>query len=171
MNLYHFSLSLRLTILKGISMLFSRLMLLAFVITSFFIQNLFSQPEATAIKVETAPVMDGEVLNDNTWQAAVATSGFWQTMPNEGQPASEKTEVRIIYTENTIYFGVICYDSESQNITVSESRRDASLTQNGILHKDAAAPTCQTCHMQEGNHEVRTCLGIFSRTFTSSRRS
>lgn len=38
----------------------------------------------------------------------------------------------------------------------------ALLKQNGVLHKDTAAPTCQTCHMQEGNHEVRTAWGFLA---------
>jgi hydroxylamine dehydrogenase len=36
------------------------------------------------------------------------------------------------------------------------------LKQNGTLSKDVAAPTCQTCHMQEGNHEVRTAWGFLA---------
>ncbi len=36
------------------------------------------------------------------------------------------------------------------------------LKQNGILHEDTPAPTCQTCHMQEGNHEVRTAWGFLA---------
>lgn len=36
------------------------------------------------------------------------------------------------------------------------------LKQNGVLHEDTAAPTCQTCHMQEGNHEVRTAWGFLA---------
>jgi len=38
----------------------------------------------------------------------------------------------------------------------------ALLKQNGILPENAAAPTCQTCHMQEGNHEVRTAWGFLA---------
>ncbi len=38
----------------------------------------------------------------------------------------------------------------------------ALLKQNGILPKTAAAPTCQTCHMQGGNHEVRTAWGFLA---------
>jgi hypothetical protein len=34
------------------------------------------------------------------------------------------------------------------------------LKQNGTLPGSAAAPTCQTCHMQDGNHEVRTAWGF-----------
>jgi len=36
------------------------------------------------------------------------------------------------------------------------------LKQKGILPEDAAAPTCQTCHMQDGNHEVRTAWGFLA---------
>ncbi len=36
------------------------------------------------------------------------------------------------------------------------------LKQNKILPETAAAPTCQTCHMQEGNHEVRTAWGFLA---------
>ena len=36
------------------------------------------------------------------------------------------------------------------------------LKRTGVLHKDAAAPTCQTCHMQNGNHEVRTAWGFLA---------
>jgi hydroxylamine dehydrogenase len=34
------------------------------------------------------------------------------------------------------------------------------LKQNKILPENAAAPTCQTCHMQKGDHEVRTAWGF-----------
>ena len=36
------------------------------------------------------------------------------------------------------------------------------LKQNGTLPADAAAPTCQTCHMREGNHKVRTGWGFLA---------
>jgi hypothetical protein len=36
------------------------------------------------------------------------------------------------------------------------------LKQNGTLPENVAAPTCQTCHMQDGNHEVRTAWGFLA---------
>ena len=36
------------------------------------------------------------------------------------------------------------------------------LTQNKTLPENAAAPTCQTCHMQEGNHAVKTAWGFLA---------
>jgi hypothetical protein len=38
----------------------------------------------------------------------------------------------------------------------------SALKDQGLLHPKAAAPTCQTCHMQEGNHEVRTAWGFLA---------
>ncbi len=36
------------------------------------------------------------------------------------------------------------------------------LKQKGILPENASAPTCQTCHMVEGDHEVRTAWGFLA---------
>ncbi|MGB9074549.1 MAG: multiheme c-type cytochrome [Terriglobales bacterium] len=38
----------------------------------------------------------------------------------------------------------------------------ADLKQRGILPAGAAAPTCQTCHMQNGDHGVRTAWGFLA---------
>ena len=74
-----------------------------------------------------APVLDGAVLDDPAWADAPAATGFVQTQPDEGRPASERTEVRIVYTGDTLYFGVVCYDSDPSSIIVTDSRRDSSL--------------------------------------------
>ncbi|MFQ6034149.1 MAG: multiheme c-type cytochrome [Candidatus Bipolaricaulia bacterium] len=36
------------------------------------------------------------------------------------------------------------------------------LKREGVLPEGAAAPTCQTCHMPDGNHEVRTAWGFLA---------
>ncbi|MFB3896978.1 MAG: multiheme c-type cytochrome [bacterium] len=36
------------------------------------------------------------------------------------------------------------------------------LKQNRVLPENTVAPTCQTCHMQEGNHKVRTAWGFLA---------
>ncbi len=45
----------------------------------------------------------------------------------KGKPASERTEVRIVYTKDTLYFGVVCYDRDPNAITITEGRRDSPL--------------------------------------------
>jgi len=37
-----------------------------------------------------------------------------------------------------------------------------ALKQSKVLPETVAAPTCQTCHMQKGNHEVRTAWGFLA---------
>lgn len=84
-------------------------------------------PAATAVSVSEGPTLDGNVLDDAAWQQAPIISGFWQEQPDEGQPASENTEVRIIFTRDTLYVGVVCYDRNPASIIMSDSRRDADL--------------------------------------------
>ncbi len=72
-------------------------------------------------------MLDGEVQQDPTWQSAPPLTDFWQTTPDEGAPASERTEVRVAYTKEALYFGIVCYDSEPARIIVNESRRDSPL--------------------------------------------
>ncbi|MDP6581599.1 MAG: DUF5916 domain-containing protein [Vicinamibacterales bacterium] len=81
-----------------------------------------------AVRVERPPLVDGDVLDDPAWVGVVPATGFLQTAPDEGQPASERTEVRIVFTDETIYFGIVCYDRDPASIIVTDSRRDSSLS-------------------------------------------
>lgn len=78
----------------------------------------------TAIRTETLVDIDG-LLDDPPWQAAQFQGQFTQREPEEGAPASEKTEVGFLYDENNLYIGVRCYDSEPDKIIAREMRRDA----------------------------------------------
>ena len=82
---------------------------------------------ATASRATEAPTLDGDVLGDPAWAQAVPITGFTQEQPNEGQPVSERTEVRVIFTNDTLYIGAVMYDSDPSGIIVSDSRRDAPL--------------------------------------------
>ncbi len=79
-----------------------------------------------ATRVATIPVVDG-ALDEAIWQEATIVTDFVQTEPVEGQPASERTEVRILYDDQAIYIGVICFDSEPSRIITTDSRRDSGL--------------------------------------------
>ncbi|HCM77335.1 MAG TPA: hydrolase [Cytophagales bacterium] len=85
------------------------------------------RPQAAAIQLTVEPVIDGEVINDELWQQFPAFDGLKQIRPYSGQPASEKTEIRIGYTETMLYVAVVCYDSQPDKLVVSDARRDASL--------------------------------------------
>ena len=54
---------------------------------------------------------------------------FTQQDPNEGAPATERTEVRVLFDKSTVYVGIICFDSEPDKIIVNQSRRDADISE------------------------------------------
>jgi hypothetical protein len=80
---------------------------------------------AQAIRVEHSPKLDG-TLNDPLWESAKVVDDFRQREPKEGQAATEKTEVRILYTRHAAYFGIHCFDSQPSQIVATELRRDVS---------------------------------------------
>jgi hypothetical protein len=80
---------------------------------------------AEAVLVDHAPKLDG-TLNDLLWLDAKPITDFRQREPHEGETATEKTEVRIVYTRRAVYFGIHCYDSEPSRIIATELRRDVS---------------------------------------------
>ena len=84
------------------------------------------RPVAAAVRITAPPIIDG-LLDDEDWGRANPVAGFVQAEPFEGQPASESTEVRIVYDDNAIYVGVTLHDSDPSQIVTTDSRRDASL--------------------------------------------
>ena len=83
-------------------------------------------PSARAIRVEEEPILDG-LLDEPLWEQASPVGQFRQRNPREGTPATEATEVRIVYSDDAIFFGVICYDSEPDRIIATQRARDADL--------------------------------------------
>lgn len=73
------------------------------------------------------PAIDGRV-DDAVWSATPSFSQFIQQEPNDGQPATERTEIRFLLDRQHLYVGIICFDSDPGNILVSQSRRDSDLT-------------------------------------------
>ena len=86
-------------------------------------------PLVRARGVEGSPAVDGDVLGDPAYADAMVATGFVQSRPFEGRLASERTEVRIVYDADTIYFGVVCYTEDPGTIIVADSRRDSELTE------------------------------------------
>ena len=85
------------------------------------------RPTLRTARLETEPVIDGNVMDDPAWDGLQAATGFRQIQPQEGAPASQRTEVFVGFTDDSLYVGVIAYDEDPSAIIVSDSRRDASL--------------------------------------------
>lgn len=69
--------------------------------------------------------LDGK-LDEAIWKQADVATGFTQRIPDDGKPASQKTEVRVIYTERAIYVGAKAYDSARDSIAATLFRKDGS---------------------------------------------
>jgi hypothetical protein len=75
-----------------------------------------------AVRIDQAPKIDG-ALEEQVWQLADAVDTFTQQEPSEGQPATDRTEVRVLYDSRNIYIGVHAYATEP--VVATEMRRDA----------------------------------------------
>lgn len=67
--------------------------------------------------------IDG-ILDEEVWTRAAMIDGFWQYEPADGRPAAERTEVRVWYAADAIYFGITAYDSEPHTIRATRADRD-----------------------------------------------
>ena len=86
-----------------------------------------SPPAMQAFRLAGAPEIDGQIADDPAWNNVKPTTSFWQVRPDEGRPATQKTEVYVGFTDDSLYIGVICFDDEPTKIISSDSRRDSAL--------------------------------------------
>ncbi len=76
-----------------------------------------------AVRCVQPPELDG-FLHDDVWKSAEPAYDFIQRDPDEGQPASERTEVRVLYNDEAIYIGAMMYDARPAEIVARLTRRD-----------------------------------------------
>jgi hypothetical protein len=79
-------------------------------------------PHLAAVHTSRAPLIDGR-LDDRVWQVATVTDAFTQQSPFDGAPPSERTQLRVLYDEDAIYFGFDC-DQVNTPIVEKLTRRD-----------------------------------------------
>ena len=78
----------------------------------------------TASRIQQAIVIDG-MLDEPQWELAKPIRDFVQQEPSNGEPASELTEVRLLYDDQNLYVGIYCFDSEGEKgIVINDIRRD-----------------------------------------------
>ncbi len=70
--------------------------------------------------------LDGR-LDEPFWQRGTPATGFRQVNPDEGEPATEVTEVHVAYDADHLYIGATLYDSNPDGIIAYQKERDAFL--------------------------------------------
>jgi hypothetical protein len=78
-----------------------------------------------AVPLDGAITLDGR-LDEPAWQAAPVSTDFVQQRPQPGDPATERTEVRVLFDERNLYIGMRMYDSHPDSIAAQLGRRDAT---------------------------------------------
>ena len=74
--------------------------------------------------IERGPTIDGH-LDDEVWSSAAIIEDFIQQEPSEGDPATERTVVRLLYDARALYIGVEAFDSDPGGVVATEKRRDS----------------------------------------------
>lgn len=90
------------------------------------VDDLSAQNASSAVpayQVESSISVDGR-LDEESWHKAEAVSDFRQFEPREGEPASQRTEVRILYGAGNLYIGATLYDDQVEQIEQTLGRRD-----------------------------------------------
>ena len=76
----------------------------------------------------TVPIaLDGR-LDEAAWQSVAPLDGFTQLLPDEGQPATQRTEIRILFDDDALFIGARMFDTEgAAGVRSRLVRRDADL--------------------------------------------
>ena len=88
--------------------------------------NHANAPVIHALQITEHIKVDGK-LDEPAWAKAEAVDQFTQHDPDEGKPASERTEVRILISDDALYVGARLYDHEPGKIRRRLVRRDEDL--------------------------------------------
>jgi hypothetical protein len=75
----------------------------------------------TAVRIDNGRIrIDGD-LEEQEWTLAQPMTDFLQNEPKTGQPATERTEVRLLYDDHNLYVGIFCFDSTGEDGIVVNS--------------------------------------------------
>lgn len=110
-----------------------RIMLLVTLITVSTNINIFAKKEVKAVRTHETIEIDG-YLHETDWSKAQVIDDFMQQYPNEGEPLSQRTEVRMLYDKEKLYISFLCFDSKPDKIIANEMRRDGMLWQNDNVY-------------------------------------
>jgi len=80
--------------------------------------------ELVAARTQGPIAIDG-ALDEPDWSRAAVAADFVQAEPLQGEPATEATEVRVLFDGRYLYLGVLCVDSlGGRDLRVRDLRRD-----------------------------------------------
>ncbi len=82
-----------------------------------------------AVRADRPPIIDA-VLDEPFWQGIEPVTDFRQRVPVDGAPASERTEFRVAFDDNHLYFAIVLHDSDPEGIRRSILHREGRIDQD-----------------------------------------
>jgi hypothetical protein len=82
-----------------------------------------------AVRLAGEITLDG-TLDEPSWSQAPIAQNFIQNDPREGMPATYDTEVRVLYDDEAVYFGVFAKDDQPSRIIVNDLKKDFNTDQS-----------------------------------------
>jgi hypothetical protein len=120
-----------------------------------------------AVRLEAPLRVDGK-LDDRVYAEVPSISDFVQQEPREGQPASEKTEIWVLFDERTFYLSAKCWDTEPDRIVAKEMRRGNS----AVSRDDSITLTLDTFYDRRNGFYFQTStLGAVYDALVTDERS
>src|SRR5690349_1931904 len=89
-------------------------------------------PVVHAVRAAHPPVIDGRLI-DEVWTSAEPATTFTQRDPDEGRPATERTEIRFVFDDEALYVAARLFDSEPALVVHRMSTRDAGSADADII--------------------------------------
>ncbi len=121
-----------------------------------------------AIRLDEPLTLDGQ-LDERVYHTVEPITDFIQQEPDEGAPATEQTEVWIMFDHDTIYIAARCWNSEPDRIIANEMKRDAF----GMFGNETFAVVLDTFYdRRNGVAFITNALGgLFDTTITDEGRT
>ena len=119
-----------------------------------------------AIALNEPIALDGE-LNESIYRTVAPVTGFIQQNPNEGELATEQTEVWVLFDRDTIYVSARCWNSQPDRIVANEMKRDSP----GMFGNEAFGVVFDTFYDRRNGFSFTTNLlgALFDGTITNER--
>jgi hypothetical protein len=107
-------------------------------------------PKLDAIRLAGDITLDG-ALDEPSWSQAPTADNFIQNDPREGMPATFDTEVRVLYDDEALYFGVFAKDDQPSRIIANDLKKDFDTNQS-----DGFRIILDTFHDQRNGYQFAT---------------
>ena len=104
-----------------------------------------------AVRLTTPLTLDGQ-LDEEIYKTVQAASGFIQQVPNEGEPATEQTELWVFFDDVNLYIMARCLDSQPEREISTELRRDNS----GLIQNESISIVIDTFYDRRNGFTFQT---------------